>query len=85
MIDLHPMLKENDAFAHLFFVKQGHPEEANIGKKCIYKKPTCTIEKEIFTIGSLQFNYAGVLCYRVYFEGDELGRVAHPSVIEIEN
>lgn len=81
---LHHELAGNENFAHLFFVKEGHPEEMNIGKQCIYKNPTCGVEREeIFTIGSLQFDYAGRLCYRVYFEGDTFGRCANPSEIEI--
>lgn len=75
---------QNDGFKHLFYVEPGkHPEEKNIGRNCKYINPTCGVEHEMFTIGSLQFDYAGRLCYRVYFEGDTFGRVAQINEIEI--
>ena len=80
---LHPDLEGNQDFAHLFTIKPGHPEEANIGKQCKFNNPTCEIEQKIFTIGSLQFDWRGTLCYRVYFDGDTFGRVALPSAITI--
>lgn len=80
---LHPDLKDNENFRHLFQVNCNHPESNNIGKNCVYKNPSCEIEWESFVIGSLQFNYAGELCYRIYFKGDTFGRCVHPAEITI--
>lgn len=81
---LHPELRDNTGFSHLFFVKAGvHPEEQNIGKFGRFKTADCLIKRETFVIGSLQFNFAGELCYRVYFGNDDFGTVARPQDIVI--
>ena len=80
---LHPHLSVPE-FSHLFDVPSGLAEAANIGKWCVYKDPTCGIEREnMFVIGSLQYDYAGQLCYRVYANGDQVGRVARLTEIAI--
>lgn len=81
-IALHPELQD-ECFSHLFIVNSGHKEEKNIGKHVKFINPKCIVEHEIFTIGSLQFDYKGQLCYRVYFDGDTYGRVASFDEVEI--
>lgn len=68
-VPLHPDIANNiDAFAHLFTVDLSkHPiEAANIGKHCTFKEPKYPAYRGMFVIGSLQFDYQGILCYRVY-------------------
>jgi hypothetical protein len=78
-IPLHDDLARNyDGFAHLLYVDESkHPAEAaNIGKTCTFKNPRWPAERGFHTIGSLQFDYQGQLCYRVYSQefNDTFGR-----------
>jgi len=79
---LHPHLDVAE-FNSLFQVPAGLSEEVNIGKQAVYKTPCCIIEHFVFVVGSLQYNFAGNVCYRLYTEGDEFGRCASPEEVTI--
>lgn len=83
MKKLHASLAQG--FDHLFSVNDNVSESGNIGKYCIFNNPQCTNQREnIFVIGSLQRDYTGALCYRVYREsGDDFGTVARFSDVTI--
>lgn len=80
-IALHPDLQSG--FDHLFKIEGNPPQAANIGKRCRYKNPVYPIHYKEFTIGSLQKDYAGRLCYRIYFDGDTFGQVAGLDEVDI--
>jgi len=78
----------NSGFNHLFELiktEEVKEMEKHIGLKCIFINVDCEIKKQIFEIGSVQRNYKNQLCYRVYFNADTFGRVAHQSEIMIQN
>lgn len=84
LVELHPCLKDNPGFDHLFKVGDGHPEEANVGRYICFKGSLRRFPyyQQIFIIGALQFNYKGDLCYRAYgVDGDTFGCVADPDEI----
>jgi hypothetical protein len=78
---------QQDGFAHLFHVNLAkHPEEwANVGKTCTFVNPRWPAEQGLHTIGGLQFDYQGNLCYRVYSQeyNDNFGRCAGISEVHI--
>jgi hypothetical protein len=61
--------------------------EQNIGRKCRFLNPTCTVENEIFTIIHLQKNWHGRVIYRGLCESDthNFGRSISPEQIEFIN
>lgn len=78
---LHPQLS-GEGFAPLFAGQFPAEMLANVGRRVRYIKPKCLIEEREFTIGGVQRNYCGVLCYRVYCEGNDFGRIGYIEDIE---
>lgn len=78
---LHPQLS-GEGFAPLFGGQFPAEMLANVGKRVRYIKPSCLVEERDFTIGGVQRDYRGVFCYRVYWDGDDFGRVAQLDQIE---
>ena len=66
-------------FDHLFKIEGTHEKENDIGKKCRFASPTCPHQELEFVIGSLQKDWKGEICYRVYTTewNDTFGTVAH--------
>lgn len=82
MNELHPEL---EPFVGNLFAPadlDDHPLQEDVGMRVRYLKPTCAVEYDTFTIGFLQRDYRGDVCYRLFQDNDSIGRVCQPTKIE---
>lgn len=90
MKKLHPKL-DQPVFDHLFKVETPNKLLVDIGRNCRYKNWNPSLgsiaRTEIYTIGSIQKDYKGDLCYRVYANSynDTFGRCMQIDQCEFIN